>query len=688
VEKTILLIESSESERKDISGFLSSIGYTVQLAKNSSEGLRMFNDGQSDLVIVEVLLSGGANGLQVCKSIKDTAPDWAKVIVISKLYNSRAMARDAVNRYKADVYLEKPFQMADLFDHIRNLIGEPPDTEKMQEVLAGDAKPKSRPAGREPKRRKRAAGKSAPIPEPQAPLPPPVEVKPVLEPAPTPQPEPPPEPPVERIPAPIAEPDSGFSEQGEVTAENLGSLLHFCFQKNVSGVLVLDYPEGIKHVFLVDGMPVFVQSNLPEETIGQMLLAGGHLTAVQIHEILADAQAAGQKFGTVCVRKGFLTAANLQAILTEQTAVKVAACFEWEKGQYRIDNARQYPSGAPSFEAPPAKILWIAYKRYVPVERIEQMIQAVADRIVFAGQEPIYQGLARILSDDEKVFVDRADGTLSLAELIESGQLDSEAATRLAGCLLAMGVFKLGDVRRNEDLSEYAPDPAVETNEAQDALAMFSNAVGELSLRLETEHPFAVFEIDPSASKEEARIKLQGLREQFDSGRLPPEASKALIRKVNAVRSKLEGAFSQLDQPAPAKGSSITADQAIERGEKAMARGKYHRAVDFFKRAVELEPENGRSRLLLGEAIFKKLTKPGHTLDDAATEIEQALSLGASSDAAFSLLAEIARNQGDSKSEQAYLDRINQDGPEDGSKDQDPADWDLGDIDPDDPTAE
>lgn len=123
--KTILLIEPDESESRELAAVLEKSGYQVDTAANSTEGLCAFSDRRHDLVVVEVLLSG-MNGLQVCKIAKDQGEQWdVKVIVVSKVYQSRAMEHDALSRYRADAYFSRPFPMYQLLEKIGELLGDP-----------------------------------------------------------------------------------------------------------------------------------------------------------------------------------------------------------------------------------------------------------------------------------------------------------------------------------------------------------------------------------------------------------------------------------------------------------------------------------------------------------------------------------------------------------------------------------
>ena len=52
--KSILIIENNETEREELAGLLTAMGYNVEKASGSDEGLKLFNQNRHDLVIIEV----------------------------------------------------------------------------------------------------------------------------------------------------------------------------------------------------------------------------------------------------------------------------------------------------------------------------------------------------------------------------------------------------------------------------------------------------------------------------------------------------------------------------------------------------------------------------------------------------------------------------------------------------------
>ena len=681
----ILLIESSETDRQDIGHFLESLEYQLHYAKDSKEGLKAFNDIRPDLVIVEVLLSGNLNGLQVCKAIKSQAPDWAKVIVISKLYQSRAMSKDALDKYNADGYVEKPFNTRALYRLIHKLIGSPKIAKKKKDSKAkatDDTAPEAAPPSQAQSAAVTAEStKQAPTQAPsgkspsQSPSAAAAEVAPEVE----------------------EETDEVFTE-GEVTRETLARLLNSCFRKKVNSVLIVEYPEGTKHVFLVDGLPVFVQSNIRKESLGQILLNDGHLTPDQYQIVLEEAATTKQKIGSICVRKGFLTSKQLYDILTDQTVIKIANCFAWESGKYKVDPERTYPKNAPIFEASPSQILLRAYRSFVPFSVLEERFEKDADLIVFAGKPTWYGDLEKNLDEKQRQFVQSANGKTTMRELVARHKPGRTDAIRLAYALLAMEVFTLGAVKRDKELDAYSPDPAVcESGDiASDKLA---NRINEMYMRLENEDPGQLLGLEGEPSESELARRYNRMKKRFDSTILEAGCPKTLRQKLASINNGLDQAYQKLceqpieqpgDQAAPTESvplpmgngaplqpaavhpapaaaptNTVASELAYQKGVHAMERNKYHVAVDYFTKACNLEPNTGAYQVHLGYAIFRMISTPQYELDEAVAFIQKGLDLSPGERMGHRMLAEIAKYEGDFKTAIEQLTRVIQEDPED-----------------------
>jgi DNA-binding NtrC family response regulator len=106
----ILLIEDEPSMRLGIAHVLRANGYAVTTATTGSEGIRIQGAETFDVVVTDLRLPG-ADGIEVLKTTKQTAPETGVIII-----TAFAEVKTAVEAMKAGAYdyVAKPFDPDEL----------------------------------------------------------------------------------------------------------------------------------------------------------------------------------------------------------------------------------------------------------------------------------------------------------------------------------------------------------------------------------------------------------------------------------------------------------------------------------------------------------------------------------------------------------------------------------------------
>ena len=119
--KRILIVEDQADIRKLIRMTLEFEDYEIHEASEGTQGLHLARGVRPDLMLLDVMMPGEMDGLQVCQAIKsDASLKSIKVVLLTARGQTRD--REAGQSAGADEYLVKPFSPLQLIDVIEKLL--------------------------------------------------------------------------------------------------------------------------------------------------------------------------------------------------------------------------------------------------------------------------------------------------------------------------------------------------------------------------------------------------------------------------------------------------------------------------------------------------------------------------------------------------------------------------------------
>jgi DNA-binding response OmpR family regulator len=118
--KKVLIIEDYYA-LADIESLLCTMeGYEVKVAKSGDEGLKLFEEFQPDLVLLDLMLPGEMSGSQVLERIRADHGHQPKVLVVSALVNPTTAPK--LEAYGNVETLGKPFKIKELAARIQAML--------------------------------------------------------------------------------------------------------------------------------------------------------------------------------------------------------------------------------------------------------------------------------------------------------------------------------------------------------------------------------------------------------------------------------------------------------------------------------------------------------------------------------------------------------------------------------------
>ncbi|MCB1152670.1 response regulator [bacterium] len=656
--KTILVVENAVDDRTALVELFSGLGYDVDEAAQSDEALRLFRARNHDLIVVEIIIPG-VGGLSVCKQIKQMATYDVKVIVTSKLQQSPGMQKSAMERSLADVFLQKPFEMGTLIEKALDLLG---DSDRAPAAIDTGVEND----GVEDDEPDDAVDDDDLGDFEDVPAPPRNEVPPVASPS--------ERPPVAAPPAKSAK--ANIAPEGEFDLRRLGEILGGLFASRFTGALRVDGEAGTKQIFFSDGTPIYVQSNIRSESLGRLLVADGLLSEEDYGKILAESAETGDRLGSLLVRRRLMSSEDLASYLAEQTAVKVAELYAWDKGRYRLAPEVAYPAEAATFDAPPAKVLLTAYRRFYPAGSLDARFQKDKNLVLVSTPNEAYRDAGEYVTAEEQKLLYAINGALTFADVIAGSSTGTMEGIRLIYGYLEMGLLGLvsepskAKASAAEPAGAFAqrPTPARDVDEINQVAL-----VDEMAVRMDTLSHFEMLGVDESASEQEINEAYRRQLKRFAPERLGFDARPGVVRRAKNVVRRLATAHEVLaDGPSrreyikslrrnagrvvaaaddedarKARKKVMSAESAGQKGEMAMKRGRYAYAVDSFTRAIEANPKSAEYQARLGWAIYKLVTEARPSLEEAKSKLSRAILMAEDNVEYRMWLAQVLKDLGD-----------------------------------------
>ena len=128
---------------------------------------------------------------------------------------------------------------------------------------------------------------------------------------------------------------SAFVSQGSIKSQPVPALLARLWHSRASGALLLRRGEVKKIVYMRQGSPYTVQSNLVSECLGQVLVHERLISRDECEQSIAWMRRSGRRQGEILVDElKCITLQNLQFGLEVQLETKLFSTFNWDTGAF------------------------------------------------------------------------------------------------------------------------------------------------------------------------------------------------------------------------------------------------------------------------------------------------------------------------------------------------------------------
>jgi serine/threonine protein kinase len=137
---------------------------------------------------------------------------------------------------------------------------------------------------------------------------------------------------------------SGPREVGDLRDRPVMRVVYQLAKTKATGMLSLEGRAGVlKEVYVVEGQPQFVNSNVETERLGNFLVSQGALTPAALQRALSVMHHFGGRLADTLVGLDILDPLEAYRLLAKQVAAKLVETFSWLKGRYTWSSRHPNP---------------------------------------------------------------------------------------------------------------------------------------------------------------------------------------------------------------------------------------------------------------------------------------------------------------------------------------------------------
>jgi len=503
--------------------------------------------------------------------------------------------------------------------------------------------------------------------------------------------------------------------QGTLKRVPFARLLRRLYAQKATGSLLL-LRDGTKDatkkiVAFEGGYPVSVKSNVLAECLGQILVSRKLISDKALAESVARMKTEKRQQGQILVEMGALSPYNLQRALVEQVETKLLEVFAWPDGKFMFKESDTSledtsPGSSLRLERPPAALVFEGIRRHYGEARQRAVLDAYVRQSVELNPDPVVR-LQDVTTDPTALaYINSIDGTESIAEILARAPIAEDEARLLLVALSEAGMITHAEGPSARRRGAPSPAPAVASPPAGVVAAVApqqnSGALsgGQLSMVAETvrtqdyfwtlgvERDATPAEVDRAydaharafhpdryrASSEEDRKLAQEIFQRLgEAHRMlrEPARRRSYIGKIEKAAERAAQGPVASDRPPDVSGVIDTpAAQMVSSASNAAARALYeaglehlrarrhHEAVEAFRQAARLVPNEAEYRASLGWALFREAPADARAGRAALAELRRAVQLDARNRRAAEYLAQIYAQTGQPELAIAELERL------------------------------
>ena len=213
--------------------------------------------------------------------------------------------------------------------------------------------------------------------------------------------------------------------------------------KKSTGKLSLRKDETKKEIYFKKGYPIYVESSVRGEALGQILLHEGKITDEQLKTVLDRMAASGRKQGECLVELGYLSAYEVYQTLEKQMDRKFQNCLLFDDATTDFFEGETFLQDIPEFKVDIFHAIVDYFTFNVDEEKLSMLPQDKGFKLTVAGTE--YFAQTKLFPQESKVLR-LLDGKKTMQQIQETVDGDYDFTRMFIFVLFGLKFTEITDI--------------------------------------------------------------------------------------------------------------------------------------------------------------------------------------------------------------------------------------------------
>lgn len=464
-----------------------------------------------------------------------------------------------------------------------------------------------------------------------------------------------------------------FSKQGKITPGLISKILVTIHVEKFTGTLGLTKGSVKKVISFSAGKPVSARSNVLKESLGGILVERGSISSADLDAIVKETKSSENlRMGEVLIKKKILTSAQLEELLKEQIMIRLTEPMSWSEGDYKLVEGKLAQQEQVSLDEGIPEIVYRAYALNAGGNALNSSISEQSIPIRAKGWGIKLEEIR--MSGKELGIFRLINGKSTISEIMRASRADERLVLGFLNALEQLGLIELKSQVTTSAIPVQDPE-ASQKGLSEKSLKLYKD-IGQKLSQVQGKNYFEYFGADKNASAEEIKMAYFAFAKNFHPDRFPKDFSTEMREKGEELFSKLTDAFNTLTNTRKKaeymdkldlkeKGVSQAPAQIMEseiefqKGQILLKKADFDGAIEQFKRAIALYPDEAEYYVHLGMALFRKGTrkKDSSLLASAKREIDNGIKKNSSLDRAYLYMGHIYKHEENMQQAKSYYQK-------------------------------